>query len=72
MMLKGDRVQLNDGSTGEVIELWGFARTFARIKLDSDGRLIPVMASYIVSYQRPMTKPKWGGVSREKRKKANA
>ncbi len=71
MILKGDRVQLVDGSTGEIVELWGFARTFARIKLDSDGRLIPVMASYIVSYQRPV-QSKWGGVKYEERKKANA
>lgn len=71
MILKGDSVLLKDGSTGEVVELWGFARTFARIKLDSDNKLIPVMASYIVSYQRPI-QPKWGGVRREKRKKSNA
>jgi len=72
MLLKGDRVTLLCGRTGEVLETWGVARTFARIKLDASPRTIPVMASDIESYERP-TKPfTKGGAPREKRKKTNS
>jgi hypothetical protein len=30
--LKGDVVRLKSGETGEVIEVWGLARTFARVR----------------------------------------
>ncbi len=72
MILKGDRVQMVDGSTGEIVELWGVARLFARIKRDSDGKTTPVMASHIVSFQRPEPKLKLrGGERSEKRKTSN-
>jgi hypothetical protein len=43
--LKGDRVRVESGDTGEVIELWGRARTFMSLKRDSDGKSIPMLAS---------------------------
>lgn len=69
MIRIGDLATLDSGQTGVVTELWGDARLFARIRLES-GKTLPVMASSIINYQRPA--PKWGGEPREKRKKANA
>lgn len=43
--LKGDRVRVESGDTGEVIELWGRARIFMCLKRDSDGKSIPMFAS---------------------------
>lgn len=72
MIQKDDLVTLADGRTGAVIEVWGVARLFARVRLDASGKLIPVMASSIISYKRPVKVPKWGGEPREKREKSNA
>jgi hypothetical protein len=71
MLLKGDRVMLSCGRTGEVLDIWGFAMTFARIKLDTSNQTIPVMASDIISNTRPVKSIAKGGAPREKRKKTN-
>lgn len=70
MLLKGDIVTLKCGRTGEVLDIWGYASTFARIKLDKSTQTLPVMASDITSYIRPVKSTR-GGEPREKRKKAN-
>ena len=52
MILKGDKVRLHNGETGEVLDVWGFARTFVRIKKDSDGKSLPVIESEIAEVIR--------------------
>lgn len=71
MLLKGDIVTLKCGRTGEVLDIWGYASTFARIRLDNTTQTLPVMASDIMSYIRPVKTSTRGGEPREKRKKAN-
>lgn len=44
----GDEVKLHSGETGEVIDTWGVARTWHKIKT-KDGRIIFVMSENIES-----------------------
>lgn len=57
LIFKGDKVRLESGAEGEVIELWGYNRLFVRIKTDY-GRIIPAMGSEVVS--KLAKKPTWG------------
>ncbi|MBP1992524.1 hypothetical protein [Paenibacillus eucommiae] len=56
IILKGDIVRTKSGETGEVIETWGIARTFIRLKRDSDGRSIPMFESEVVELIRRKVK----------------
>lgn len=44
---KGDIVRTSTGITGEVIELWGIARSFIRLKPE-DGKSIPMFARDVI------------------------
>jgi preprotein translocase subunit YajC len=35
-VLKGDRVRTKSGVTGEVVEIWGIARTLLRVQTSSE------------------------------------
>jgi hypothetical protein len=39
-LLKGDVVRLKTGETGEIIEVWGLARTFARVRTEDQVLLV--------------------------------
>lgn len=57
-ILKGDRVELKSGETGEVIETWGISRLYMRVRKESDGKTIPVMDSEVAA-KLPKA-PTWG------------
>lgn len=52
IVFKGDRVRMASGDTGEVIEIWGIARTFIRLLRDSDRKLVPFMEADVVEVSR--------------------
>jgi hypothetical protein len=45
---KGDEVKLRSGETGEVLDIWGVARTWHKIQI-SEGRIIFAMTENIES-----------------------
>jgi len=50
MILKGDVVRLKYGETGEVIEVWGLARTFAKVR--TKDRILLIMESDVAEVIR--------------------
>lgn len=46
--LKGDIVKTKSGDTGEVMDIWGVARVWLKIKTD-DGRLLYLMSDQVES-----------------------
>ena len=67
LILKGDKVRIESGETGEVIDLWGIARKFVSIKQDSDGRTVPMVESKIIEviYRAPEKRRSNRGKRRE-------
>lgn len=59
---KGDIVRTSSGVIGEVIDLWGIARSFVRIKPE-DGKSIPMFERDVVEVIK-RAKPEKGGKKR--------
>ncbi|MFX3635425.1 MAG: hypothetical protein ACE3L7_04000 [Candidatus Pristimantibacillus sp.] len=57
---KGDRVRVASGHIGEVIEIWGKAHLFIRLKRDLDGRTIPMFESDIKEILQRVPEKKQG------------
>lgn len=56
----GDIVKLRTGERAEIIDSWGVARTWYKVKLDN-GNILFIMADKIESViQRHANKRKWG------------
>ena len=48
IVLKGDKIKLKTGETAEVLDIWGIARTWCKLKT-SDGKISLAMAEEIES-----------------------
>ncbi|CAH1190364.1 hypothetical protein PAECIP111893_00295 [Paenibacillus plantiphilus] len=70
IVLKGDIVRTHDGLTGEVIDVWGKARSFIKLKCASSGMSIPMFESEVSEIVERSSKK--GGKEREKRKVPNS
>lgn len=61
IVLKGDKVRTASGSIGEVIETWGRARNFLSLKLESNGKSIPIPETDVKEIiQRKQDTKRWG------------
>lgn len=67
-IFKGDIVRTSSGVTGEVVETWGIARAFLRLKLE-DGSTLPVFEREVTEIvERPkQAKQRKSPSSRERR-----
>jgi len=60
IVLKGDEVKLKSGDTAEVVDIWGVARTWHKLKL-SNGSITYAMTDQIEAIVRRYSdKRKWG------------
>lgn len=56
VIFKGDVVRTSSGVTGEVVETWGIARAFLRLKLE-DGSILPIFEREVIEIvKRPKKK----------------
>jgi hypothetical protein len=61
IVLKGDIVRMKDGVTGEVIDIWGVARTLLRLDVGSKDKEIVFEHDVDTILSRTSDKPKkWG------------
>lgn len=59
--LKGDEVRLKSGETGEIIDTWGVARNWCKVK-SSNGKIIYTMTENIetiISRESDRKRRKW-------------
>lgn len=61
IILKGDIVRTSSGMVGEVIEVWGLARTFLKIKPDSGRKKIVFETDVSELIKRPKSPPRGRG-----------
>lgn len=54
LVLKGDIVRTNSGVTGEVVETWGCARSWLRIKSESVKNTVIAMELDVEIIERPI------------------
>ncbi|RXZ84617.1 hypothetical protein EBB07_00955 [Paenibacillaceae bacterium] len=58
IVLKGDIVRTKSGMTGEIVEVWGIARTFFRFRPE-EGKSVPIMEKDISEIvERPVKRSK--------------
>lgn len=62
IVLKDDRVQTKTGDTGQVIDIWGVARTLLRLRRESDGQAIIIFEHDVsaILERRREPRTKWG------------
>lgn len=53
LVLKGDIVRTSSGITGEVIDTWGYARSWLRIKSESVKNTVIAMEKDVEFIERP-------------------
>lgn len=56
ILFKGDTVRTSFGEIGEIVDIWGVARTFLRIKPEAGGKAIIRFDTQVELLKRPKSK----------------